>query len=165
MCDMLDREGPVPIYQQIAQLIHDQITQGELAIGDPVPSEASLEADFRIARTTARRVARELRERGVAHTIRGQGTFVGEPGGSPTPRRIPIYRRIAEDIAARIKQGEIPPNKAIPGEKAMMREYGVAKVTARQAVACLREQGWVFTVPYRGTYVSGTDKWPSSEGF
>ncbi|WP_281283673.1 GntR family transcriptional regulator [Nonomuraea longispora] len=59
-----------------------------------------------------------------------------------------------------MKNGDIPPNRAIPGEKMMMRQYGVAKVTVRQAVAYLREQGWVFTVPYRGTYVHSPEKWP-----
>jgi len=42
-----------------------------------------------------------------------------------------------------------------------MREYGVAKATVRHAVAFLRSQGWVFTVPYRGTYVLPPEKWPA----
>lgn len=160
---VLDRDGPVPIYKQVADLIRAQIERGELKAGDPVPSEAKLEKDYDIARTTARRVARELREQGMAYTIQGEGTFVGEPGTPRAPRKIPIYQQIAGDIAERIRRGEIPPNRAIPGEKVMMRDYGVAKVTARQAVAHLREQGWVFTVPYRGTFVAGPDKWPSTE--
>jgi DNA-binding GntR family transcriptional regulator len=160
---VLDREGPVPIYKQVADLIREQIERGELKAGDPVPSEAKLEKDYEIARTTARRVARELREQGMAYTIQGEGTFVGQPGAPHTPSRLPRYQQIAEEIAERIRQGDIPPNRAIPGEKAMMQQYGVAKVTARQAVAHLREQGWVFTVPYRGTYVTSKDKWPKAK--
>ncbi|WP_214322257.1 GntR family transcriptional regulator [Nonomuraea sediminis] len=160
---MLDRDGPVPIYKQVADEIRQQIESGELKPGEPVPSEAKLEEDYNIARTTARRVARELREQGVAYTIQGEGTFVGPEGSPRLPRKVPLYQRIAAEIAARIQRGEIPPNRAIPGEKVMMQQYGVAKVTVRQAVAHLREQGWVFTVPYRGTYVSGLDKWPSDE--
>lgn len=153
----------MPIYKQVAELIRQQIERGELKAGDPVPSEAKLERDYDIARTTARRVARELREQGVAYTIQGEGTFVGEPGAPRAARTMPVYQRIAAEIAERIQRGEIPPNRAIPGEKAMMQQYGVAKVTARQAVAYLREQGWVFTVPYRGTFVSPKDKWPTTE--
>lgn len=160
--DVLDRDGPVPIYKQVAELIHARIESGELKPGEPVPSEAQLEADYEIARTTARRVARELREQGVAYTIQGEGTFVGEPGIPRAPRKTPLYQKIAEEIAARIRRGDIAPNRPIPSEKALMKEYGVAKVTARQAVAHLREQGWAFTVPYRGTYVSAKDKWPPS---
>ncbi|MCA2183097.1 winged helix-turn-helix domain-containing protein [Nonomuraea glycinis] len=81
---MLDREGPVPIYKQVADLIRERIERGELKAGDPVPSEAKLEKDYEIARTTARRVARELREQGMAYTIQGEGTFVGKPGAPHT---------------------------------------------------------------------------------
>ncbi|WP_327584522.1 GntR family transcriptional regulator [Nonomuraea sp. NBC_00507] len=157
---MLDREGPVPVYKQVADLVRDQIERGELKAGDPVPSEAALEKHYDIARTTARRVARELREQGLAYTVQGEGTFVGPPGTPRSPKRMPVYQKIAEEVAERIRRGEIPPNRAIPGEKVMMHRYGVAKVTVRQAVGYLREQGWVFTVPYRGTYVNEPDKWP-----
>jgi DNA-binding GntR family transcriptional regulator len=160
---MLERDGPVPLYVQVADVIQAHIRDGKLRVGDPVPSEAELASEFDIARTTARRVARELREQGVAHTIQGEGTFVGRPGAPHTPSRLPLYQRIAEDIAERIRRGDICPNRAIPGEKVMMQQYGVAKVTARQAVAHLRGQGWVFTVPYRGTYVESKDKWPTTE--
>src|ERR1700754_625352 len=98
---VLDREGPVPIYKQVADLLCDQIERGELKAGDPVPSEATLERDYDIARTTARRVARELREQGLAYTVQGEGTFVGQPGTPRTPKNMPIYQKIAEEIAAR----------------------------------------------------------------
>ncbi|MFI6294184.1 GntR family transcriptional regulator [Nonomuraea sp. NPDC050790] len=159
----LDRHGPVPIYKQVADEILKKIQSGELPAGAPVPSEAQLESDYNIARTTARRVARELREQGMVYTIQGEGTFVGEPGVPRRPRKMPIYQKIAEAMAKRIQRGDIAPNRAIPGEKDMMQLYGVAKVTARQSVSLLREQGWVFTVPYRGTYVAHPDKWPINE--
>lgn len=159
---MLDREGPVPLYIQITTIIQARIRDGELRIGDPVPSEAELASEYGVARTTARRVARELREQAVAHTIPGEGTFVGSSGDPRTPSRLPLYQKIAEDIAERIRRGDISPNRAIPGEKVMMQQYCVAKVTARQAVAHLREQGWVFTVPHRGTYVRSKSKWPEN---
>lgn len=162
--NVLDRDGPVPIYKQVADLIREQIERGELPAGTPVPSEAKLEEDYDIARTTARRVARELREQGVVYTIQGEGTFVGKPGGPRMPRKVPLYQKIAEEVAERIQRGEIRPNRAIPGEKVMMQQYGVAKVTVRQAVAHLREQGWVFTVPYRGTYVTDPAQWPTNKG-
>jgi DNA-binding GntR family transcriptional regulator len=158
---VLDRDGPVPIYKQIAERIREQIDKGELLPGDAIPSEAELEAEYGIARLTARRVARELREQGLVYTVQGQGTFVGRPGTPRPPERMPVYQRIAADIEKRIRSGEIPVHRPIPSEKALMREYGVAKATVRQAVRHLRDQGWVFTVPYRGTYVSPPDNWPA----
>jgi DNA-binding GntR family transcriptional regulator len=157
---MIDREGPVPIYVQVAQIVHDRILSGDLRAGDVLPSEAAMEAEFDIARTTVRRVARELRERRVVHTVPGEGTFVGPPGGPRRRRRTLVYEEVADDIVRRIRRGEFRPNHAIPGEKALMSRHGVAKVTVRHAVECLRERGWVFTVPQRGTYVIARENWP-----
>lgn len=66
---------------------------------------------------------------------------------------VPVYVQIADDIAGQIARGEISPNTRIPSETAIQQTYGVARETARHAVALLRERGLVFTVPQRGTYV------------
>ncbi|GAA3603460.1 hypothetical protein GCM10022419_104940 [Nonomuraea rosea] len=157
---MLDREGPVPIYVQVAEVIQEQIAAGKLRTGEPVPSEATMEAEFDISRSTARNVARELRRRRLVHTVRGEGTFVGPLGVPRLKQTRALYVLIANDIVTRIRRGELRPNRAIPSEKALMRQYGVAKVTARQAVSRLRQERWVFTVPYRGSFVSEPQRWP-----
>ncbi|MEU7884712.1 GntR family transcriptional regulator [Microbispora bryophytorum] len=157
---MLDRDGPVPVYKQIAEILRERIDSGELAPGNPMPSEAQLEAEYGIARTTARRVARELREQGLVYTVQGEGTFVGDQAAPRARRKKPLYQEIAEEVAQRIRRQEFKPNRAIPSEKALMEQYGVAKVTVRLAVGFLRDQGYVFTVPHRGTYVSSPDSWP-----
>ncbi|GGS46631.1 hypothetical protein GCM10010156_01650 [Planobispora rosea] len=159
---MLDREGPVPVYKQIAEEIHARIRSGELGPGEPVPSEAQLEIQYDIARTTARRVARELREQGLVYTVQGEGTFVGEPGTPRPDDQTPVYQQIAAGVRERILRGELAPNRRVPSEKDLMKQHGVAKATVRQAMEFLRKQGWVFTIPYRGTYVSPCDKWPQS---
>jgi DNA-binding GntR family transcriptional regulator len=79
---MLDREGPVPIYVQIAEVIQDQIVRGELRAGEAVLSELAMEAEFDVARTTVRNAVRELRRRRLVHTVKGEGTFVGPAGGT-----------------------------------------------------------------------------------
>ncbi|GAA0964324.1 hypothetical protein GCM10009555_001220 [Acrocarpospora macrocephala] len=157
---VLDREGPNPVYKQIADAIAARIRSGDLPEGSPIPSEADLVEEYRIARTTARRVARELREQGLAFTVQGEGTFVGQPGSPRGQRKIPRYQEIAAEVAERIRSGELPPNRPIPSEQGLIDQYGVSKVTARQAVQRLREQGWVFTVPHRGTYANEKEKWP-----
>ncbi|MEU4533433.1 GntR family transcriptional regulator [Streptosporangium sp. NPDC023825] len=159
---MLDREGPVPVYKQVAEMIRARIETGDLGLGEAVPSETELEVEYGIARTTARRVARELREQGLAYTVQGEGTFVGEPGTPRPEDQIPIYQQIAADVRRQIQSGELRPNRRVPSEKELMQKHGVAKATVRQAMAFLRDQGWVFTVSYRGTYVSPTEDWPEA---
>lgn len=65
----------------------------------------------------------------------------------------PLYKQVAEILAERIASGELEAGKPIPSETAIRQEFGVARGTARMAVAELRERGLVITVPQRGTYV------------
>ncbi|GAA4237126.1 DNA-binding GntR family transcriptional regulator [Streptosporangium album] len=141
-------------------MIRERITSGDIPPGEAMPSETELESEYGVARTTARRVARELREQGLVYTIQGEGTFVGKPETPRAPRKTPLYQQIANEIAERIRKGEFRPNRAIPSEKTLMEQYGVAKVTIRNSVAFLRDQGWVFTVRHRGTYVAQPEAWP-----
>ncbi len=64
------------------------------------------------------------------------------------------YRQITAWIISRIESGELRPDRPIPSETHLVQEFGVARTTARRAVEWLRDQGWVYTVPQRGTYVS-----------
>jgi GntR family transcriptional regulator len=75
----------------------------------------------------------------------------------------PVYRQIAGIIAERIKAGTLQPRRPIPSETTLVQEFGVARETARRAVAYLREQGLVYTVPQRGTYVTGPDSEPPAD--
>ena len=68
---------------------------------------------------------------------------------------VPRYRQIAAILGGRIERGELEPNRPIPSEVAIEQEFGVARATARKAVAVLREQGLVVTVPGMGSYVAG----------
>ncbi|KAB2379950.1 GntR family transcriptional regulator [Actinomadura montaniterrae] len=69
----------------------------------------------------------------------------------------PVYRQIAAIIAERIESGDLQPRRRIPSESDLVQEYGVARETARRAVAYLREQGLVYTVPQRGTFVKPSE--------
>jgi GntR family transcriptional regulator len=67
---------------------------------------------------------------------------------------VPPYRQIAAIIKRRILAGQYPPNTRIPTESELVETYEVARSTARRAIAALREEGLVYTVPARGTYVA-----------
>lgn len=66
---------------------------------------------------------------------------------------VPRYKQIAAILRGRIEAGELEVNRVIPSEAQIQQEFGVARETARKAVARLREEGWVVTVPGMGTYV------------
>ncbi|MCW2880778.1 MAG: GntR family transcriptional regulator [Sphaerisporangium sp.] len=70
---------------------------------------------------------------------------------SPIPHEPPIYRRIADRLRQAILAGEFRDGDRLPGENAIMSEYGIARATARQALAVLINEG--VAVPRRGSGV------------
>lgn len=67
--------------------------------------------------------------------------------------KVPPYRQVAEIIAAKIASGEYARGSRIPTESELVEIYEIARSTARRAVAVLREQKLIETVPTRGSYV------------
>ncbi|GLX06454.1 winged helix-turn-helix domain-containing protein [Microbispora sp. NBRC 16548] len=156
---MLDHDGDTHLYLQMTEILRRRIE--DLPPGSPVPSEAAIQREFGVARTTARRALRVLRNDGLVYTVPGQGAFAGASDArAAAPRSNPAYRQIAQEIVERIRQGSLAPRRSVPSETSLVHRYGVARETVRRAIAVLREEGWVYTVPQRGSYVSPPENWP-----
>jgi len=67
---------PVHVYVQVADDIQADIDAGRLASGARLPSEAELAAQYGVARLTAGRAVKHLRERGTVITLTGRGSYV-----------------------------------------------------------------------------------------
>jgi DNA-binding FadR family transcriptional regulator len=69
--------------QRLAQTLIDhvrtQIESGALAVGDQLPTEQQLEADFGVSRTVVREAIADLRASGFVSPVQGKGVFVNEP--------------------------------------------------------------------------------------
>ncbi|MEO3853531.1 GntR family transcriptional regulator [Acrocarpospora sp. B8E8] len=156
------RGGAGVVYVRVAEVIAGRIEREELGPGERVPSEAALQREFGIAQMTARRVHRELCERGLAHTVSGGGggTFVGRKGTPRPESEVPMFERIAGELAAEIRAGVIGPGERLPGARVLVAVRGVSLDTIRMALAVLRGEGWVVTVPCRGTFVADRSGWP-----
>ena len=66
----------------------------------------------------------------------------------------PVYVQVADILRARIESGQLLPDRPVPSESQLEQEFGIARGTARKAIALLREQGFVITVKGRGSYVN-----------
>ncbi|MFQ6850285.1 GntR family transcriptional regulator [Streptomyces sp. 35M1] len=51
------------------------------------------------------------------------------------------YQRIAKALKAEIQSGALEPGARLPGENDLMSQYGVARMTARQALGVLQSEG------------------------
>ncbi len=65
----------------------------------------------------------------------------------------PAYQQLAAILRARIAKGEWRKGP-LPSVKQLQQEHDVGRDTVLRAVDILRDEGLVFTVPRRGTYVS-----------
>lgn len=88
----IDRADDKPPYRQIASMLRDAISSGQLVAEERLPSEASLIDHFGVARMTVRQAVQELRSEGLVISEHGRGVFV---------RPAPPIRRLASDRFAR----------------------------------------------------------------
>jgi len=65
------------------------------------------------------------------------------------------YRKIAADLRARIESGELAPGAQVPTQQQLSETYGVARMTARQALAELVNEGLVRSQQGKGAVVRG----------
>jgi GntR family transcriptional regulator len=72
----LDRDGPEPLYQQLAAILRGQIGSGELPPRTAIPSINRLAADYGLAVVTVRKAIGMLVDEGLVITVSGKGTFV-----------------------------------------------------------------------------------------
>ena len=72
---------------------------------------------------------------------------------------VPPYKQIAAIIRARIESGEYPKGTRIPTESEIVETWEVARTTARRAVALLRDEGLVDTVPQARTSLARPGQW------
>ncbi|MEH1012455.1 winged helix-turn-helix domain-containing protein [Micromonospora sp. CPCC 206060] len=76
---MIDPEGPVPVYQQLAAILREQIERGDLLPNRPIPSVARLQQEYGLARGTILHTVRVLVSEGLVYVVPGKGTFVKAP--------------------------------------------------------------------------------------
>lgn len=70
------------------------------------------------------------------------------------------YLRVADDIAARIRSGELAPGARLRSERDLAEFYEVAYGTIRRATQVLRDRGLIETIQGRGTFVTGQQDAP-----
>lgn len=71
--------------------------------------------------------------------------------GARTP--VPIYSRIREEIRQQILRGDLRPGNRIPSEEKLASRYGISRMTARHAVTQLVQEGYLYRVHGKGTFV------------
>ena len=67
---------------------------------------------------------------------------------------IPMYVQIGEELKRRIKDGEVAVGSAIPSERELTEQFGVSRMTVRQSITNLVNEGLLYREKGRGTFVA-----------
>jgi len=78
----IDREGIDAPYVQLAAILRERITSGEIPPGRRIPSHTELEQEFELARGTIKKALALLKGEGLLVTAPGRGLFVVDQGAS-----------------------------------------------------------------------------------
>jgi GntR family transcriptional regulator len=73
---LLNPASPLPLYHQLAALLSERISSGQLSSGARLPSEPELSREHGIGRPTVRQATELLVQRGLIERRRGSGTYV-----------------------------------------------------------------------------------------
>ena len=69
--------------------------------------------------------------------------------------RAPMYLQLREVIRTKIEEGEFLPGEAIASENALAQQYGLNRMTVRNAISTLVNEGLLIRVHGKGVYVIG----------
>jgi len=78
----------------------------------------------------------------------------GSAGSRATSSPSPLYARLRDHLRQQILSGALHPNDRLPSEQALVNQFGISRVTVRQALRALREEGLVRTAQGKGCFVS-----------
>ncbi|MDQ0917029.1 GntR family transcriptional regulator [Paenibacillus sp. V4I5] len=68
--------------------------------------------------------------------------------------KIPLYKQIQQSIKEKITSGELRSGDRVPSEQEIMEAYRVSKITVKNALIALADEGLVIRIQGKGTFVS-----------
>ncbi|MGQ9816118.1 MAG: GntR family transcriptional regulator [Candidatus Roseilinea sp.] len=67
---------------------------------------------------------------------------------------LPLYHQLKEALLSHIQSGEWLPEQQLPSERALCEQFQISRITVRQALADLEQEGWIVRDQGRGAFVS-----------
>src|SRR3954470_13009280 len=94
------RRRPRSLALELVSSLGERIRDGRLQVGDKLPTEAAIMAEFDVSRTVVREALSKLQASGLVETRHGIGTFVLGLGGDAGFRISPDQYATLQDVVA-----------------------------------------------------------------
>jgi GntR family transcriptional regulator len=70
---------------------------------------------------------------------------------------LPKYYLLKKDLIKKIENDQFKTNEQIPSERELIQMYGYSRITVRKAIDDLVNEGYLYRIHGKGTYVKGND--------
>jgi GntR family transcriptional regulator len=70
----------------------------------------------------------------------------------------PIYEQITSQVKSSIMKGELSEGELLPSIRLLAKELQISVITTKRAYEELEREGFIETMPGKGSYVSGQNK-------
>lgn len=67
---------------------------------------------------------------------------------------VPLYLQLKKLLEAQVTSGDLPPHGRVPSERELSEQYDISRMTARQALTELIQEGRLYTSRGKGTFVA-----------
>lgn len=67
---------------------------------------------------------------------------------------VPLYQQLQATLRAQIESGQLRTHERLPSERDLSEQFGVSRMTVRQALDALAQQGLIYGKVGKGTFVS-----------
>lgn len=147
----IDKSSPVPYYQQLKEILRDQVTSGVLRPGDKLDGEHELARRYGVSRPVVRQALAGLHRENVLDRVRGQGTFVAEPRTSQS--LVQYVHGLYDDVHAlgrtlrsEVRRIEVEPADAEISHRLRLEAGG--PVVLLERLRFVDAEPWVYTISH-----------------
>jgi GntR family transcriptional regulator len=123
---MINKSSGIPLHEQLANLLREQVVQQQLRPEDRLPSERDLCEQYAISRITVRQAIATLIQEGLLYSTAGKGTFVS---GSALDEELRPLSSFTEDLARRgMRPGSILlDSRVVPADDLWAKRLGIPR--------------------------------------
>lgn len=94
---MIDHKSSIPLYQQLTQILENNIKEGKYESEKKLPSESQLCKIYDVSRITVRQALAILEKKNIVHSVPGKGTFLTEFSISQKLLKIISFKQTLEE--------------------------------------------------------------------